>query len=158
VEGGKPKLVKVRPGTGETPVTLAELYGISIPRWSPTGEWIADYDLSERLVIVTPDGKNIRVLANDYGPVAWSRDGKTLYQVQARTPALVEIDVATGKARKLRDLADSAPYSNGSPGLSAALTPDQKSIVYTVNRRRQEIWILDGVEKPAPWYKRLAAR
>jgi eukaryotic-like serine/threonine-protein kinase len=158
VEGDQPKLMKVRPGSGEPPVTIAKLYGSAIPRWSPTGEWIADYENGDRLVIVSPEGKNVRTLSDDYGPVAWSRDGKTLYQVREREPALVAIDVATGKQRKLRDLTGLAPFSNGSPGLSAALTSDGKNIVYTVNRPRQEIWILDGIQEPVPWYKRLLSR
>jgi hypothetical protein len=68
-------------------------------------------------------------------------------------PALAAIDVASGKDRKLRDLPDDlAPFSNGNPGLSAALTSDEKSIVYTVQRARSEIWILDGLQTPRPWY------
>jgi hypothetical protein len=65
----------------------------------------------------------------------------------------VASDVATGKERKLRDLPDLAPYSNGNPGLSAALTLDEKSIVYTVQRPRAEIWILDGIQTPRAWYR-----
>src|SRR5262249_12947726 len=95
LEGDKPKLLKVRPGTGEAPTTVADLYGAAIPRWSPTGEWIADYDHDGNLVVVSPDGKTLRTLTSDYGPVAWSRDGKTLYQVQAKALALVAIDVGT---------------------------------------------------------------
>ncbi|HLJ49206.1 MAG TPA: protein kinase [Bryobacteraceae bacterium] len=159
VEHSKPGLLKVRPGSGEPPVTVAEgLYGWAAPVWSPTGEWIADHDLSGHLQIVTPDGKTTRQLPGDDGPTAWARDGKTLYQVRLDKPALVAIDVATGKTREMRDLAGLAPYSNGNPGLSAAVTSDAKDIVYTVNRPRQEIWILDGLQKPQPWYKRLLGR
>lgn len=49
------------------------------------------------------------------------------------------------------------PFSIGNPGLSAALTSDRKSIVYSVNRPRTEIWILDGLQVPAPWYRRIFA-
>ena len=152
--GPVPSLLKVRPGSGEAPQRIARAYGIAAPVWSPTGEWIADH-VNSQLVLVSPDGKSQRLSLGDEGPVAWSRDGKTLYQVHADPPALVAIDVATGKNRKLRDLPDLAPYSNGNPGWSAALTSDQKNIVYAVNRPRSEIWILDGVEAPRPWYRRL---
>ncbi len=158
VEHSKPSLFKVRPGSGEAPINLGPFYGAAVPVWSPTGEWIADHDLNGHLLLVSPDGKSVRQFYQDEGPVAWSRDGKTLYQVRMEKPALVAIDVATGKTRELRDLAGLAPYSRGNPGLSASLTSDQKDIVYTVNRPRQEIWILDGLQRPRPWYMRLVGR
>jgi hypothetical protein len=146
-------LFKVRPGSGDEPVPVAQTYGVAVPVWSPAGEWIADHNSEERPVLVSPDGKTQRVLPGDRGPVAWSHDGKTLYQVRWQKPALFAIDIATGKERKLRDLPDLTPNSNGNPGLSAALTSDEKSVVYAVLRPRSEIWILDGMQAPRPWYK-----
>jgi hypothetical protein len=132
-------------------------YGSAAPVWSPTGEWIADhpYDAPEnRVVLVSADGKSRRELPGNNGPMIWSHDGKTLYQVRFAGPALFAVDIATGKERKLRDLTD-PPYSNGNPGLSAGLTWDQKQIVYAVQRPRSEIWILDGLQPQRPWYRRL---
>jgi dipeptidyl aminopeptidase/acylaminoacyl peptidase len=152
--GSSFELVKVRPGSGEQPTVVSQTFGRAVPVWSPSGEWIADHDPDEHLVLVSLDGRSKRVLPGDRGPVAWSRDGKTLYQVRLDKPALYAIDIASGSEKKLRDLPDLAPFSNGSPGLSAALTLDEKSIVYTVQRPRSEIWILDGVKLPLPWYRR----
>lgn len=73
-------------------------------------------------------------------------------------PALVAIDMASGRDRKLRDLPDLAPFSNGNPGLSAALTSDGKEIVYAVNRPRSEIWILHGIQAPVSRYLRLLGK
>ena len=157
-DGPYPSLFKVRPGTGEAPVVVARLYGQAAPVWSPAGEWIADHDAAEHPVLVSPDGKLRRTLPGDRGPLAWSRDGKTLYQVRREPPALMAIDIASGRDRKLRDLPDLAPFSNGNPGLSAALTSDGKDIVYTVNRPRSEIWILSGIQAPVPWYLRLLGK
>jgi hypothetical protein len=42
--------------------------------------------------------------------------------------------------------------------LRASLTSDGKSIVYTVNRPRTEIWILDGVETPRSWWQRILGK
>ena len=70
-------------------------------------------------------------------------------------PELVAIDIAKGSAKTIRELPGQAPYATMNPGLRAALTGDGKSIVYTVNRPRQEIWILDGVQEPRAWYQRL---
>jgi Tol biopolymer transport system component/predicted Ser/Thr protein kinase len=146
------QLLKVQPGSGEAPMPIAKTFGPAVPVWSPTGEWIADHD-DGNLVLLSPDGKTRRDLPGDGGPVAWSHDGKTLYHVHVDPPALMAIDVATGKDRKLRDLPDLAPYSNGNPGMSAALTADGKTIVYAVQRPRSEIWILDGIQAPRPWWR-----
>jgi Tol biopolymer transport system component len=80
------QLMKVRPGSGEPPVAMAQTFGAAAPVWSPTGEWIADHDHDDHPVLVSAAGKTQRVLPGDRGPVAWSRDGKTLYQVRWETP------------------------------------------------------------------------
>jgi eukaryotic-like serine/threonine-protein kinase len=156
LQGLTAKLMKVRPGSGEAPVELGDYSGPAVPSWSPAGDWIATHRPSDgKTLLLSPDGKTVREISRDLGPVAWSRDGKKLYQVQTNPPVLVEFDVTTGKARKLRDLGELAPYSSVQPGLVAAVMPDGKSIMYTVNRPRQEIWILDGVAIPQSWWHRL---
>jgi serine/threonine protein kinase/Tol biopolymer transport system component len=157
LDAGTPQLRKVRPGSGDAPITIAATYGGEAPVWSPDGAWIADH-LNGKLLLVSPDGKQQHPLPGDAGPVAWSHDSKTLYQVSMGPAALFAIDVATGQERKLRDLPGLDPYSNGNPGLSAAITSDQKSIVYTVNRARSEIWILDGIQHPSYWYLHLLGK
>jgi eukaryotic-like serine/threonine-protein kinase len=150
------KLSKVRPGSGEPPVDIGTAVSNPIPAWSPTGEWIAASGENGVLTLFSPDGKLSRVLpGGDGGPVVWSRDGKTLYHLHVNPPALSAIDIATGRERKLRDLPGLAPYSSLNPGLQASFLSDGKSIVYTVNRPRQEIWILNGLQEPRPWYMRL---
>jgi eukaryotic-like serine/threonine-protein kinase len=151
-------LAKVRPGSGEKPIDLAKLTTSTIPAWSPTGEWIAINGGNGRLTLIGPDDKEVRELHGDAGPYAWSRDGKTLYQVHAEHPALVAIDIKTGKETRLRDLENLAPYSSISPGMMASLTSDGKSVVYAVNRPRTEIWILDGIQTPRPWWRRILGR
>jgi hypothetical protein len=135
-------------------VDISTLNSNSVPAWSQTGEWIA-IDTGDKLTLISPDGKPSRTLPGDYGPVAWSRDGKILYQLRMSPPALVSIDISSGREQKLRDLASLRPFAAFNPGLHASLTSDGKSIVYTVNRERREIWILDGIQKPRPWYIRL---
>jgi Tol biopolymer transport system component len=144
------KLSKVRPGSGEMPVDLGSVYSKTVPSWSPAGDWIAMYDEHRKLTLFSPDGKAPRTLPGD-GPYAWSRDGKTLYQVRMSPTALYEIEIATGREKKLRDLPGLAPFAPFNPSLHATLTSDGKNIVYTVNRPRQEIWILDGLQRPWAW-------
>jgi eukaryotic-like serine/threonine-protein kinase len=152
-------LAKARPGNGEAPTDLAPIEGLAVPTWSPTGEWIAMHDDHGNLTLFNPDGKPARKLLGDAGPFAWSRDGKTLYQVtMGNDPTLVALDIATSKRTKLRDLPGLEPFSSSSPGLRASLTSDGKSIVYTVNRPRTEIWILDGVRTPHTWWERILGK
>jgi Tol biopolymer transport system component len=150
----------VRIGSQEAPARLASAWTLPV-EWSPTGEWIASVEEGRGVLLVSPDGARRRELVRPAGaeglapgPVAWSRDGKTLYQVRGEdTATLVEIDVASGRERTLRDLGELVPYPNSGGRLS--LTPDGKSVVYTVQRKREEIWILDGFRMPRPWYARL---
>jgi Tol biopolymer transport system component len=146
VSGGAP----VRATSGNAELEAAPAWSLdhnSVPAWSPTGEWIAMHG-DGKLILFSPDGKPSRTLPGDDGPVAWSRDGKVLYQIRMSPPALFGIDVASGREQKLRDLAGLRPYAAFNPGLHASLTSDGKSIVYTVNRERREIWILAGIQKP----------
>jgi Tol biopolymer transport system component len=141
----------VRIGSPEAPAKLASEVFILPAEWSPTGEWIADV-LRKGILLVSPDGARKRELVRPAGaegqapgPVAWSRDGKTLYQVRGEaTATLVEIDIASGKERTLRDLGELVPYRNDYVRLS--LTPDGRSVVYTV---------LNGFRMPRPWHTRL---
>ena len=151
-------LSKVRPGSGEPPVDIASVSSHPIPAWSPAGEWIAARDGQEKLTLFSPDRKTSRPIPGDGGPVAWSRDGTILYQVRTEPPALYAVSIATGHEQKLRDLPGLRPYEGLNPGLRASLTSDGKDIVYTVNRPRREIWILDGIQKPRPWYARLLGK
>jgi Tol biopolymer transport system component len=151
-------LAKAHPGSGEAPTDLGPVGGSAVPAWSPTGEWIAMHDDHGNLMLFSPDGKPSRKLPGDGGPYAWSRDGKTLYQVRMGSPALVAIDIGAGKETKLRDLPGLEPYTSSNPGLRASLTSDGKGIVYTVNRPRTEIWILDGVQTPHTWFERVLGK
>ena len=156
--GNSLQLSKVRPGSGEAPVDLGAVESSPVPAWSPTGEWIAAFSAKGKVTLFGPDGKEPRTLEGDAGPFAWSRNGKTLYQVSVDAPALYATDIATGQRRKLRELAGLKPYSTMNPGLHASLTSDGKDIVYTVNRPRQEIWILDGAQRPQAWWRRLIGK
>jgi len=122
-----------------------------MPEWSPTGEWIASFDTGCQTMLVSPDGKTTRPLGGT-GVVAWARDGKTLYRVDPDKHALIAVDIATGAGRVLRDVGDLIPYSGPQPGLRASLTNDGSSIVYSVLRPREEIWIMENVRVQEPWY------
>jgi Tol biopolymer transport system component len=146
------RLVKVRVGSaGPVEEIAAICMGNVMPEWSPTGEWIAFLGAGCQIVLVSPDGKTTRSLGGT-GVVAWARDGKTLYRVDPEKHALIAVDIATGAGRVLRDVGDLIPYSGPQPGLRASLTSDGGSIVYSVLRSREEIWIMENVRIQEPWY------
>lgn len=156
--GNSLKLAKVRPGSGEAPVELAEIGGNLVPAWSPAGDWIAALDKDRVPTLFSPDGKPSRKLTGDGGPIAWARDGKLLYQVRNEPPALWETAIATGRDRKLRDLTGLRPFTSFKPGLHASVTSDGKDIIYTVNRPRSEIWLLEGLQQPRTWWERMLGK
>lgn len=87
------------------------------------------------------------------GAIAWARDGGTLYQARLDTRQLVAINAASGRESLVRDLGELAPYSSVNAGWRASITPDGAEFVYTINRPREEIWILSGIRAPKPWYR-----
>jgi Tol biopolymer transport system component len=152
LSGGKGRLLKVRVGSaGPVEEIAAICFGPVMPEWSPTGEWIAFLGAGCQIVLVSPDGKTTRSLGGT-GVVAWAHDGKTLYRVDPEKHALIAVDIATGAGRVLRDVGDLIPYSGPQPGLRASLTNDGSSIVYSVLRSREEIWIMENVRIREPWY------
>jgi Tol biopolymer transport system component len=151
--GAEMRLAKVRPGAGEAPVDLAACWNRTVPAWSPTGDWIAYHDSSAQLALISPDGAQHKRFTGN-GAIAWSRDGKVLYHARLDRRQLVAIDIATGRETIVRDLGESVPYASVNAGWRASLTFDGRAFVYTVGRPREEIWLLEGVRTPVPWYRR----
>ncbi|MEN6605315.1 MAG: protein kinase, partial [Bryobacteraceae bacterium] len=159
VREGKSTLAKVKAGTAQQPIHLAEnLSNVSLPEWSPTGDWIACTVMNEPgITLVNPDTRETKRLASASAPHAWSRDGKTIYQVRGANNncSLWAVDTKTGKERVIRDVGDMCPATPLYPGYRITLAPDGKSLAWTVGRGRSEIWILDGLRIPRPRYARL---
>jgi Tol biopolymer transport system component len=145
------RLVKVQVGTKGPSEELVTSCGGTIPAWSPTGEWIASSDEKCQAILVSPDGRTTRVLGGT-GTVAWARDGKTLYRINPQQHAVVAIDVASGTAHVVREVGELVPYSGPQPGLRMTITNDGGSLVYSVLRAREEIWVMEGVQVREPWY------
>jgi Tol biopolymer transport system component len=146
------RVMKVRAGEGQAPIVVANSMQSSetadpvLPEWSPAGDWIAYSDENGVLALVSPDGKRRKALGGG-GPVAWSRTGRSLYQVQPEERALREIDVASGRSRRVRELGLMLPYSTHEPGRRMSLTPDGRDLVYTILRPRDEIWLFERISR-----------
>jgi serine/threonine protein kinase len=154
-------LAVARIGSTEPPTYLADsLYSV-LPEWSPTGEWIAVLSSPlDRTVLISPDGSARRAVGNKGGGglCAWSPDGRTLYVVNFTGPAegrVTAIDARTGAERVVRDLAGLSATDFMPSGIRMSVSGDSRSLVCGVKRLRSEIWMLDGVRVPRPWYARL---
>jgi Tol biopolymer transport system component len=150
--GSRYRLMKVRSAEGQAPAELArsmwslETADPVLPQWSPAGDGIAYSDETGMLALISADGKRRKVLGGG-GPVAWSRSGKSLYQVRYRERAVFEIDIVSGKSRQVRELGSTLPYATHEPARRMSLTPDGKSLVFSVLRPRDEIWLLEGIRR-----------
>lgn len=150
-------------------------YFYILPEWSPDGAWIAAVDSSgTRIVLVDPEGGPRRSFPISPGQLplalAWSHDARRLYVIEssvdtgegryamemnmlfARHCVLASIDVQTGHKTRVRDLGWLSPAAAATPGWRLSVAPDDTSLVYSVMRPRSEIWVLEGVEAPGPWY------
>lgn len=156
VAGSRYRLMKVRSAEGQAPAELArsmwslETADPVLPEWSPAGDWITYSDENGMLALVSTDGQRRRTLGGG-GPVAWSRSGKSLYQVRYRERAVFEIDVVSGKSRQVRGLGSVLPYATHEPARRMSLTPDGKSLVFSVLSPRDEIWLLEGIRRIGLW-------
>ena len=164
---GAAQLVVGRIGSAEPPITVADsVHEDALPEWSPTGEWIATGEgggtySSRRILLVSPDGRVKRKLSCHWGPLTWSRDSRTLFVMPwfygARS--LVAIDVRRGVERVLRFYPKGqGPASRFVPGWRLSITPDNKTLIYSVYRERRELWLLEGIRPPESWYTRLWPR
>lgn len=151
-------LAKAKLGSSAPPVDLIENVDMSVlPEWSPTAEWISCAIVDKPgITLVSPEGKPSRFLPGVSRPMAWSRDGKTIYQVRgAWDSALVAIDILSGKERVIRDLGPLRPNSLVTGGWRVSASPDGKNLAWSVMRLRTEIWLLQGLRLLPPWYASL---
>jgi serine/threonine protein kinase len=158
VTGAATTLHKLRVGSAEPSVELLPEVCRS-PEWSPSGEWIACGLQNGRLQLISPDGTKQRALGPSSGWVAWSRDGRTLYNTRrdsaAGTRTLLErIDLSSGAATLVAEITGPNPGSELA-GARMSLAYDGKSLVISVDEQDGDIWILDGFQTPRRWWEGL---
>jgi Tol biopolymer transport system component len=149
---GKELLMKVKSSGEAAPTVLkADVHrsNMSVPVWSPSGEWVAYSDLGDKLI--SPDGASVRDLGR-HGAIAsaFSADGKRLYGIRSRDyrAQLYYVDIATGAEKIVGDAGKgNEPNSPLNPALRLSLSPDGKSFTYGIMSGKDNLWMLQGFSK-----------
>jgi TolB protein len=142
---GDERLIEKVPSGGGHPVTLARTVTAFFVVWSPNGEWLCYVDF-QSIHLVAADGSRDRKLVDRASNVfGFSGDGRKLYFVapEGSKSALWSIEIASSKMRLERMLDTSAAAMRG-----FSLHPDGKRFATSVAVSHEDIWILDGFERP----------
>jgi Tol biopolymer transport system component len=144
------RLLTTRIG-GDGPRILVEgLAPESRPVWSPDGRWVL-HDAPDGLSIVSPDGKDPRVISEDvWIAYAWGADSSRVYGLKEadrpRHYMMVSLDIATGKEEVVNpDLGVIPPANQPIRGFSRS---GNQGFVTSIARARSEIWQLEGFNRP----------
>ncbi|MDP2054087.1 MAG: hypothetical protein Q8L75_10655, partial [Acidobacteriota bacterium] len=139
-------------GQSEPEVLKADVrpLGTWVPLWSPSGEWVL-YD-DGGATLISPDGSTTRRLSTSRAVAyAFSADGQTIYGIRPGASSrdridLFSIGVTTGIETTIGSLArEHLPANPHLPTLRLSLTPDGRSITYSVARRTANLWLMDGL-------------
>jgi Tol biopolymer transport system component len=157
---GVNELIKVPLGHPQDAAVIHRAAGFWLPRRSPSGKWIT-IQFPEGFGVISPDGGRSKVLHKgrlDFGAACgWSRDGSTLYlaYLTPKGRILSAFDLARGTERQVRDLGrlNFSYFAPDTTELSAS--PDGGSLAASVWNVRFEPWILDGLEPPRRFWRRL---
>jgi serine/threonine protein kinase len=159
-----PALFLIKVGSSEKPIMIRERLNDWLPDWSPMGEWLTFNDDSG-WHLISPDGKKVQPLGRIDSPyLAFSKDGKLLYGIRSDKTTLFSLNISTMKVSDIRELgADLAPSSDMLPSIRFSVAPDGRSIVYTTDVSKMNLWILEGFHQPGllsrlglNWSKQLA--
>jgi Tol biopolymer transport system component len=122
------------------------------PVWSPSGDWIASSTF-RNVELISPDGKTMKMLPPLGGPstpLAWSKDGKTLYGLSYTgndPPTLSSLDIRTETVKKVAEynLGFQPLLENTYVGsVRLSLSPDGTSLAVSTATNKADLWILDG--------------
>ena len=131
--------------------------GCDWPSWSAGGDWIACGN-----ELISPDGKTVRSLGKGGTPsYAFSADGKLVYGIRSEggKNRLFSVNVADGVETILGEIGkDFAPRGQPRTAALLSLAPDGKSLAYSIQKRRGNIWMVEGFDQPPSLLARLGLR
>jgi Tol biopolymer transport system component len=118
-----------------------------LPVWSPTGDWIL-YP-SGRLTLTSIDGTMVRDLGEN-ALCTFARDGQRLFCL--RNPEadgsrrLVSMNLEGADERTIGTVpAELTPASQLVPSLRLSLTPDGRSVTYSISKPAMTLWLMEGL-------------
>ncbi|HKE85278.1 MAG TPA: protein kinase [Vicinamibacterales bacterium] len=142
----------VRVGSGAAPtVLLANVAALGLrPQWSPDGRWIV-CDTDEGAVIVSPDGKQKRVISEEFWLAsAWAADSKHVYVLREadklRHYALTSIDIDTLAERVINP--DLGPIPHASQPIRGLTLSGPGTLTTSIATARSDIWVMDNSAPP----------
>jgi Tol biopolymer transport system component len=143
---GAPARLFIQALDGSAPRPIGTSAYFMHPVISEDGKQIAGVDGEQRLVLVSVDGGESKVIATDFTPTVlrWSQSGRVLLAQADSVPAmLVRVDVETGRYKPFKEIAplDLAGVSHIWPAL---LSQDEHTIVYSFLRHLSELFVVDG--------------
>ena len=143
---------KVKTTGGAEPEVLkadVKRLGSWVPVWSPANDWILYGDAGVKLI--SPDGKTTR----DVSPAsatayAFSADGRTIYGLRQPVALgrveLFSVGVGGGPEKTIGSLApEYLPRNSLTPSLRLSVTPDGRSLTYSIARTSSNLWLMDGL-------------
>jgi Tol biopolymer transport system component len=165
LNSGKLSLMKVKTSGQATPELLAadiDPQNSDVPVWSPNGDWIL-YGNHGKKILISPDGKTSKATElSGNTDCTFSADGASLYCLRAKPPAgeLISVNLTSGAQRVIAQVAaELAPSSNLDPAIRLSLSPDGKSITYSISKGSSNLWLMDGLSvKPTGLLARLGWR
>jgi len=115
--------------------------GANFPRWSPDGKLISYFDWSQGLMVMSPDGTNVRRLVSrktGFTPnfPVWSSDSKTIYfrALDANSVGgLWSIPAAGGSPKPLVEFKETNRLE---------FTADSKNFFFPITEREGDVWVL----------------
>ena len=154
VINGTQSLAVVKPTGNASPGILKSKISNWLPDWSPDSKWLTYADENASWHLLSVDGKEDREIGKlDSWSLTFSRDGRSLYGIRVigNDASLIAYDLATSKTRIVKQLDKSLiPAANLGPGIRFTLTPDGKSISYSVQKNAtSQIWMMQGFKAPS---------
>jgi Tol biopolymer transport system component len=156
LQNGKSSLAVAKTSGEAAPAILRPDVVTRLPQWSPDGKWITYQTVNDGHMLVSPDGKEERVLGKLLSPeLTFSKDSTRLYGIRSKNGryTLFSVDVATKAEREIREIdRQYLPSSRLNPGIRLSLSPDGKRILYPTMKRQTSLWMLEEFARPG-WFR-----
>ena len=147
---GKRSLNKVKTtGQAEPEVLTALPPSLTVPVWSPAGDWIM-YRSAEGSTLISPDGGTTRDVPNGFVAHAFSADGQTIYRLRRVGNDRLELfstGIKGGGEKTIGSLpSEYLPAVSSNPSVRLSLAPDGKSLTYSTVKNTSNLWLIEGID------------